>query len=496
MNELPQALYLSSQVRELDRLAIEEHGIPGYALMQRAGAAAMTVLAGRWPRARRLCVVCGSGNNGGDGLVLARLAHAQGYQVRVLQVAEPDQSRGDAHQALDDLVAAGVTPQRFAAGMLSEVDVIVDALLGIGVAREVQGPWRKAIDMINIAGVPVLSVDVPSGLQADSGAILGAAVRADATVSFIGLKTGLFTGEGRACCGEVYFDDLEVPAAIYDAVTPVGHRLLPERFDWLLAPRRPTAHKGDFGHVLVVGGNHGMSGAVRLAAEAAARGGAGLVSVATRDRHAAVVNTGRPELMCHAVEEAAQLEPLLERATVIAIGPGLGQDAWAKGLFARVLESRLPLVVDADALNLLARNPVARGNWVLTPHPGEAARLLETNVEDVESERLHSVRALTRRYGGAVVLKGAGSLVVTDEGMIGVCENGNPGMASGGMGDVLSGVIAALLAQGHRLADAARIGTYVHAAAGDRAAREGGERGLLAGDLFPHLRRLLNPAAS
>lgn len=255
--------------------------------------------------------------------------------------------------------------------------------------------------------------------------------------------------------------------------------------------RARTAHKGDFGHVLIVGGQPGMSGAVRLAGEAALRVGAGLVSIATHPEHAAVLNNGRPELMCHAIAHAATLKPLLERATVLVVGPGLGQSAWARGLLAAVWDCDLPMIVDADALNLLAREPLHRERWILTPHPGEAARLLGCATAEVQADRLAAVRAIQVRYGGVVVLKGVGSLIA-DGVHCRICAAGNPGMASGGMGDVLTGVIAGLCAQGVSLSEAASAGAVVHALAADTAARRDGERGLLAGDLLPELRRWVN----
>ncbi|MCK4587669.1 MAG: NAD(P)H-hydrate dehydratase [Gammaproteobacteria bacterium] len=255
-------------------------------------------------------------------------------------------------------------------------------------------------------------------------------------------------------------------------------------------PRKPPDDKGQFGHVLVVGGESGMSGAARLAGEAAARSGAGLVSLATRVEHAAIISSAVPELMCHGVEDRQALMPLLHRATVVAIGPGLGQSQWAQSLFGVLLQSDLPMVVDADALNLLAVEPMKRDSWILTPHPGEAARLLGNTVEEVQSNRAAVAVELQKKYGGVVVLKGAGTVVVDSEGVMGICGEGNPGMATGGMGDVLTGVIAGLLAQGASLSQAARLGVCLHARAGDLAAEEG-QRGLLASDLFPFVRRLL-----
>jgi NAD(P)H-hydrate epimerase len=312
-------------------------------------------------------------------------------------------------------------------------------------------------------------------------------------MTFIGLKRGMFTGEGAARCGEVRFDALEVPARVYASQILAARRLDAADLAERLGRREATAHKGHFGHVLVIGGDLGMGGAARLAAEAAARVGAGLTSVATRPEHLAAVLGARPELMVRGIETPPDVEPLLERASVIAIGPGLGRGAWGEGLWSRALGSGLPMVIDADALGWLAQSGERRDNWVLTPHPGEAGRLLECSAAAVQEDRFAAAERLAARFGGTVVLKGAGTLVQgSGTRPPGICAAGNPGMASGGMGDVLTGVIAGLLAQGHAPEYAAELGVCLHAAAADRAAA-GGERGMLAADLMPELRWLANP---
>lgn len=486
-------LYRAEQARELDRRAIEERGIPGYTLMCRAGEAVFAAVRECRPGARRLAVVCGAGNNGGDGFVVARLAHRAGREVEVLELVEASRLRGDAATARSECVAAGVTPHPFDAARLARAEVVVDAVFGTGLDREVGGAWRAALEAIDGQGAPVVAVDIPSGLHADTGAVLGVAVHAAATVTFIARKAGLYSGEGPAYRGALYFDALGVPADLYGGLEPAALRLDPVGLARLLAPRPRSAHKGCYGHVLLVGGERGMGGALRMAGAAAGRVGAGLVSLATRAEHAAALSAGAPELMAHGVGGPGDLGALLGRATVVAVGPGLGRGRWGVDLFGSLLDSRLPLVVDADALNLLAREPVARGNWVLTPHPGEAARLLSTDTGAVQRDRYAMARALAERYAAVVVLKGAGTVIQAGEGAPWVAEVGNPGMASGGMGDVLTGVIAALLAQGLDPAAAARLGVYLHGAAADAAARAGGERGLLASDLLPELRRLANP---
>ncbi len=263
------------------------------------------------------------------------------------------------------------------------------------------------------------------------------------------------------------------------------------QFAQYLKPRQQDSFKGSFGHVLVVGGDYGFSGAVRLAAEAALRVGAGLVSVATRSEHASSLNLMRSEMMCHGITHAKDLAPLLIKATVVVLGPGLGQSNWAKKILACVLKSKKLLIMDADALNLLAKKHINYVNWVLTPHPGEAARLLNTTTEAIQNDRLAAVLALQKKYGGVSVLKGSGTLIVAEDGKPALCGAGNPGMATAGMGDVLSGVIGGLVAQGISLFIAAKLGVLVHAEAGDLAKKEG-ERGMIASDLFPYLRRLVN----
>lgn len=503
MSALPHNLYRADQVRDLDRAAIERHNLPGSILMERAGAAAFLAMREAWPKARRIAVFCGVGNNGGDGFVLARQAHQDGLEVSVFQVGDPAQIAGDAFAALQRLQGAGIEPSPWSASttdsQLAQADIVVDALLGTGLKRPVEGVWRDAIEVVNGANGSVLALDVPSGLDADSGQVAGVAVQADLTVSFVGLKRGMLTAAGPQHCGHIAFDDLKVPADVYADHPPVATRIDLSALQHLLVPRRRDAHKGDFGHVLVIGGDYGMGGAARMAAEAALRVGAGLVSVATRGAHAAQLSTARPEIMSHGVEAAAALRHPLERATVIAVGPGLGQGAWARELLGRALEYTSPLVVDADALSLLAEEPVRNDRWVLTPHPGEAARLLGCTPAAVQADRFAAAASIAESYGGVCVLKGAGTVVYgeptgeTQEPPVAVCTGGNPGMASGGMGDVLTGVIAGLLAQGLGPTEAARLGVCLHAAAGDAAAKLG-ERGLLAGDLMSGIRRLANPA--
>ena len=486
---LPTQLYDAVAVRALDQAAIAAEERGALTLMIRAGEAALRTLQSRWPGIERVSVVCGAGNNAGDGYVLARLAHAAGIAVGVIQIGDPDKLGREARVCFDALREVGIIPRSdFSA--IDVAEVVVDAIFGIGLAREIEGRFAAAIGRINGATAPVLSIDIPSGINATTGWRMGVAVRATATLTLIGVKQGLLTADAPEHAGDIVFDDIGVPAAIYDGVAPSAMLLDMRYVKDRLRPRSRTAHKGDHGHVLIIGGAPGYAGAIRLAGEAAVRVGAGLVSVATHPDVAANVNALRPELMAHAVSRPRDLDALLAVADVVAIGPGLGQSDWAMALFGAVLDRRLPIIVDADALNLLAHEPVHRDDWVLTPHPGEAARLLGTTTGAIHEDRFVAAAKLRDRYGGSIVLKGAGSIIV-DQALPGILRCGNPGMASGGMGDVLTGIIAGFVAQGFTPARAARIGACVHATAADRAAVDG-ERGLLASDLMSHLRALVN----
>jgi NAD(P)H-hydrate epimerase len=467
-------------------------GLGNGELMRRAGRAAFEALRHAWPSAPHIAVLCGPGNNGGDGYVLATEARAEGLDASVYFLSDPDQLTGDAAGAWRRFRDEGGRACVFEGKIDPGAHVIVDAMLGTGLSRPPEGAIGRAIEAANAHSAPVLAVDIPSGLFADTGAAPGPVIAAQRTVTFIGMKLGLLTGEGPEVAGEIVFRDLGVPAETYQGVTPACERLDRRQLAGWLPPRTRTAHKGAFGHVLVVGGNRGMAGAARMAGEAALRAGAGLVSVATHPEHAASLNAGRPELMCIGVNGPEALDPLLDRATVVALGPGLGQDGWARALHSRVLAAGLPVVLDADGLNLLAANADTRDNWVLTPHPGEAARLLGCETREIQADRPRAVADIAARHQAVVILKGAGTLVAGGDRPLRVCSDGNPGMASGGMGDVLTGLVAGLAAQGLALADAAAAGVLAHALAGDAAAMAG-ERGLLAGDLLEVLRRQLNP---
>lgn len=488
----PSVLYSAAQVRALDAYAIAQ-GTDGYTLMRRAAEAALRAMRSRWPTAMRIAIVTGGGNNGGDGYVLARFAQAAGLSAAVLAAVAPEALRGDALRACEDFRASGGRILAYEAALLGATDVIVDALLGTGLHEPVRPDLAQAIHAINACDRPVFSLDLPSGLNADSGAVMGAAVSADCTISFVALKTGLFLGAGPDHVGRLIFDDLELSPPDELRFRPLLQRLSEGEIARALPPRGRAANKGDFGRVLIVGGGPGMPGAVRLAGESCLRVGAGLVTVATaRDNLNAVV-AGRPELIVHAVEEAAALEPLLGSADVVAVGPGLGQSTWAASMLESVLGCGKPLLIDADALNLLAKSArPAPARSVLTPHPGEAGRLLGSNAAAIQSDRMAALHALQARHPGSViVLKGAGTLIGAEGQIPGICERGNPAMAAPGMGDVLTGVIAGILAQCRDPWRAACAGVLAHALGGDELARDR-SRGILALELAEAISRWVN----
>ncbi|RLA46915.1 MAG: bifunctional ADP-dependent NAD(P)H-hydrate dehydratase/NAD(P)H-hydrate epimerase [Gammaproteobacteria bacterium] len=489
-------LYTADTVRELDRRAIEDHGIPGIVLMKRAGAVAFAELLTRWPNPDRITILCGGGNNGGDGYIIAALARQRGLATTVLQLVDAEKLQGDARRAWQFACQEGVPMRPFKGALDSAGGPIVDALLGTGIKGDVRASYKQAIAAINASGSPVLAVDIPSGLCSDTGAVRGAAVIADVTVTFIGVKSGLLTGRGPALVGDLVYRDLDVPPQVFDDVPVAAQRLDLLSLMADLPQRERDAHKGKFGHVLVIGGDQGFGGAAAMAAEAAIRVGAGLVGVATRASHVPALLARRPELMVKAVESGQQLEPLLEAPTVLVVGPGLGRSTWSEQVLQQAIKSGIPMVVDADALNLLSEGVIGAGAdssaWVLTPHPGEAARLLNISNADVQRDRLAACRSIQQAYAGTVLLKGAGTLICSGDETLSLCLYGNPGMATGGMGDVLAGIIGGLLAQGLSGSKATELGACLHGAAADLVAEEFGERGMMATDLLAPLQRLVN----
>ncbi|UQS12708.1 NAD(P)H-hydrate dehydratase [Pseudomonas sp. HS6] len=490
-DQLPDALYRAAQVRALDARLIAA-GTPGFELMQRAAHATWRELVRQWPSANELTVLAGHGNNAGDGYLIAAMAHRAGWAVQVLAVVDPQRLLGDAALAHAEAVAEGVAIAAWTAS--SELHgILVDALLGTGLSGEVREPYASAIAAINASSLPVVAVDVPSGLCADTGHVLGRAVCADLTVTFIGLKLGLLTGDAADHVGELLFNDLQAPAETYSDIAVAACRLNVGNLPRLPA-RALAAHKGRFGHVLLIGGDHGFGGAILLSTESALRSGAGMVSLATRPEHVPAALSRVPEAMALGTSSANQLMGLLGKVSVLVVGPGLGQASWGRALLSAAANAPLPQVWDADALNLLASGFVTLPkNCVITPHPGEAARLLKISTAEVQADRPAAALALSKKYTAVVVLKGAGSLIAHPDGRLALCHQGHPAMATAGLGDVLAGLVGALLAQGMNAFDAACLAVWLHANAGAQQGKFG--RGLAASDLIPAIRQLLEEHA-
>jgi len=509
------ALFSAAQAQQIDALAIAE-AADDYDLMKQAGDAVFQTVLAQWPDVRQLLVLCGKGNNGGDGFVVAKLAAQHGLTVQLVLTCEINELKGAAKQAAEDAFALGLRvikqtdikwPQQ---SDVADKTVIIDALFGTGLASDIRAPVYSLIEQTNAvsnaAKLPVVSVDIPSGINATSGARHGIAIRVDITVTMIVYKQGLFSGAGPVYSGQVYLAPLSVMDNLLANLTPSSHLVSWQYLQksHFFAKRARDAHKGHFGHVLIAGGDLGMGGAVILAAGAALRSGAGLVSVLTRPEHVSAILARYPEAMAHGVSADQNVQSLLAQADVIVIGPGLGQGQWGEHLLQQVMALSTPAVLDADALNILAkgqmRHNLALRHSVLTPHPGEAARLLGVDTAQVQTDRFTASAQLAQRYSSSVVLKGQGTLVQTGL-QLNICQDGNPGMASGGMGDVLSGIMGSVLAQQiahlpgamHELVSSC---VCLHSAAADIAGKDGTGQdhlaGLLASDVVATLRTLLN----
>ncbi len=514
-----QGLYTVDQIKKLEQLYANMHSGETYALMERAGATVAIEIKKRWPKSQNILVMCGSGNNAGDGFVVARLLAQSGRKVTVVELSQA-KKKGDAARAYARLDEVKVNYAPWDVHLLEQQDILVDALLGTGITGALKPEYLKVIDAVNATAIPVVAVDLPSGLDANTGMVRQSAVKAELTMTFIGVKRGLLTGDAADYCGEIVLKDLDCGSGIFSLVEPDAYQFRYQQGIKYLKPRPRVSHKGHFGHVLIIGGDLGYSGAITLTGEAALRTGAGLVSLLTHPDHVMAVASQRPEMMVHGLSKSAitqQLQHLLEKANVIVIGPGLGTDSWGRALLSEFQQCYKKLakkkgkgdkqgvwdkksIWDADALNLLAEDPKRDDCRVITPHPGEASRLLDTSVSQVQSDRFACARQLQSIYGGVCLLKGAGT-VIADVKYTHVMHSGNPGMASGGMGDLLSGIIAGLIAQALPLDKATCLGAAIHAEAADLAVTGETvaikaaplERGLLASDLLSYVRELVNP---
>ena len=500
MQNLPDKLYKVDSVVNLEQIAINQFAIPAYELMKRAGKAVFDVIRSRYPKDKKLLVLCGAGNNAGDGYVVARLAKQDGYDVRVISLVDPAALKNEASLACQGWLDIGEISAADTS-LIAEAEIIIDALLGTGLTREVSEAWADWIHAVNRSVKPVVAVDVPSGLIADTGNIAGCAVEADITVSFIGLKQGMFTAQANDVCGEIIFNDLSLSDGLLSRVE--ADAVLLRTVDYSLLPvRAASSHKGKFGHVLIVGGNTGMPGAVILAAKAALRTGAGLVTVVTVKDNLEAISSAVPEAMVKTCEAASisdvLTDSLVDSVSHIAIGMGLGQDDWSLQLLRYCVQLNKTMLIDADALNLIAQHEIKTFTpLVITPHPGEAARLLSAdtalNSADIQRDRFAAVKKLHGMFDASescvVILKGSGTLIY-DGNTLKVCALGSAAMAAPGMGDVLSGIAISLIAQGVDISDVAELAVCLHASAATKAV-DGKTRGLLASDIIDTLPQVL-----
>ncbi len=500
MHDLPDKLYDVDSVVQLEQIAINQFGIPAYELMKRAGEAVFNVVKTRYSHSKNILVLCGAGNNAGDGYVVARLAKQAGLTVYVISLIDPASLKNEALLAYQDWLSVGEN-DKAELSVIEDAEVIVDALLGTGLARDVSLFWSEWISAVNESDKTVVSVDVPSGLFANTGVIAGVAIKADITVCFIGLKQGMFTAQAKDVCGEILFDDLALPEEVYKPVE-CKTRLI-KGIDYSLLPKRKaSSNKGCFGHVLIVGGNKGMPGAAILAAKAALRTGAGLVTVITAAKNLEAICAAVPEAMIKTCDmnSIAELfaEPFINKITHVAVGMGLGQDDWSVKLLEQCIQLNKPMLIDADALNLIAQHDMTiTSSLVITPHPGEAARLLSNagklSSADVQQDRFETIKKLYALFNQSesciVILKGSGTLVYDGQ-TIKICHLGSAAMAAPGMGDVLSGIVIALMAQNINIADAAELAVCLHASAAELLTDDK-TRGLLASDIISALPKLL-----
>jgi len=499
-------LYTTSEIKRIDGLAIKEKSITPYSLMEKAAIFSYRAIFDRWPETKNMIVFCGKGNNAGDGYLLASLAKKAGVEVTIICPEKPKNISAASSQALNLVKSMKIKilgiKQFSNLAKPNKKTIIVDALLGIGIKGQVSGKISSAIKEMNSLGKTnlVVSLDIPSGLCADTGKILGIAIKADLTLTYIGLKRGLYTSDGRSCSGEILLDYLDVKPSIRSKIKNSTYLLDSTKPLNKLINRNLNSHKGNYGHLMVIGGDKGFGGAAILAAKCAAMSGCGLVSLATRSVHISAALNSCPEVMAKGVDSGQDLESSLGSPDVIVIGPGLGKNAWAEQMLQKTFiecnNRNIPLVMDADALNIMTSlklKVMAPKKLVITPHPGEAALLLKKDIMRIEEDRFKSAEELSKKFNSVTVLKGSGTIVCSNLNKLklGVCESGNPGMASGGMGDILSGLIGSFIAQGLSLQEATETAVEIHSASADLASHDLGELGLLASDVMETIRLYL-----
>lgn len=485
MYKLTMFLYDTESVYRFDKAAVEADSLPETELMQRAGARVWREISTRWPEITRMTIFAGSGNNGGDAFVVASLAKQQGVEIQFIVFGDLSrQSPTAAHFHRSWRQEGGKIIEWNQQEIIGEV--VVDGLLGIGLARELDDDLQDLIARINQADAVRIAIDIPSGLNANTGIAQPCAVQADLTVTFIGVKMGLYLADGPDYFGELIFDDLGISSTTRRSQVPAF--IVIDRDNLVLpAKRKRNCHKNEFGHVLIIGGDQGMTGAASLAAQAALRGGAGLVTVLV---HPDCVHdlSATPELM---VQSWDDIDDKLELATVIVIGPGLGQSEAAKNCLKKLHHCKKSMLVDASALDPVFLQAVESKQVVITPHPGEAANLLSTSSQIIQSDRATASQNLVDKFNMVSVLKGSGSIIQKAGSMAAINARGNSGMASAGMGDVLAGLIAALMGQNLVPYDAAKTGVLIHALCAENYAEDHDEIGLIASDIILRIPRII-----
>jgi hydroxyethylthiazole kinase-like uncharacterized protein yjeF len=499
-------LYTASETRKIDSLAIKEENISGYSLMQSAAEFSLDVIVREFPEVKDLVVFCSKGKNSGDGFLLGVYGQEFGLNVTVVMCSPITDLKGVTKKAYDELKSSKVKTiqaRSIKNLKLSKETVIVDALVGTGLKGNLRRNIRDSVLTINKLGIkyPVVSLDVPSGVNSDTGDVADVCVFADITTTFVARKRGCFTSIGKKVSGDIQYSDLDIPKKVFSKIPSTCSVIDFEDLVDRVIFREQDAHKGNFGHAIVIAGDRGLGGAGILASKAIVYSGTGLTTLATRPEHVSASLVSCPEVMVKGVSSGQDVEEYLLKPNVIAIGPGLGQTAWSEQMVQRVFmeaESRdVPVIMDADALNLLAKLRLSNKlpkQLILTPHPGEAATLLNTTVDNVESDRFGAAQKIHKKFNATVVLKGAGTIIIHNDGSLrkwGICSSGNPGMAAGGMGDALTGIIAGILAQGLSIRDAVEAGVDLHAKSADLMSHEVGEAGLTPTDVIEGLRLLL-----
>ncbi len=491
-------LYTSGQLRKIDQMAIDQYGFTGLQLMNAAGAAAFSQIMQHCQQVEPLVVLCGSGNNGGDGYVVADLARSKGLDVVVVSAASPT-SKAATQACQNFMDNGGRVSNRHSTHFeaIRGAGLVVDALFGIGLNRPPMGAYAALIRTANQCNAPVVSLDIASGLNSDTGLAYDPCINAAITITFIGRKLGLYCAAGKNYRGQVILENLNLPEALLQRVTPIARLVQPPAHLPAKLVRKRDSHKGDYGKLVVAGGEAGMLGASLLCGRAALRCGSGLVTVLSTMQHLDVPALYCAELMSQCMENMDSTTRICKDSDVLILGPGLGQSPWSKKVFDTLMAFAKPMVVDADGLNLLSAartgtgGDARRDDWVLTPHPGEAARLLGTTITHIQNHRLDAANAICEKYGGVCVLKGMGTVIAERAGAVKICDGGNPGMATAGMGDVLSGIVGSLMGQGLAPFEAAEAGVWLHAQCADKTAQQMGMASLLAGDVIDALPAVL-----